>query len=182
MSKNSVYIATSLDGYIADREGGLGWLEMVSDKEGDDMGYGAFMERIDALVMGRKTFETVRSFDGPWPYDKPVYVLSRSLDRLPRVDGAELRLLNGGLDHILETIHRAGHERLYIDGGATVQHFLREDRIDELIVTRFPIILGGGTALFDNTKRPLTFEHLDTKVYLGQLVQSHYARHTNEYN
>ena len=81
--KNSVFIATSLDGYIADKNGGIDWLHSIPNPENDDMGYVEFNNEIDALVMGRTTFETVLGFDVEWPYDKPVFVLSNKLKEIP---------------------------------------------------------------------------------------------------
>ena len=81
--KNTVYIATSLDGYIADRDGKLDWLESIPNPDGNDFGYSDFMENIDALVMGRNTYEVVLGFDIPWPYTKPVFVLSNFLESIP---------------------------------------------------------------------------------------------------
>lgn len=80
--KNSVYIATSLDGYIADKNGSVDWLNNIPNPDNNDFGFAEFLENIDAIVMGRKTFQQIRSF-GLWPYSKPVYVLSSTLDRIP---------------------------------------------------------------------------------------------------
>lgn len=79
--KNSVFIATSLDGFIADKNGRIDWLHSIPNPENDDMGYVKFEEKIDALVIGRGTFETVLGFDVDWPYHKPVFVLSNKLTR-----------------------------------------------------------------------------------------------------
>lgn len=175
-SKNSVYIGTSLDGHIADKNGGLDWLDSVPNPDGEDMGYVAFMERIDALVMGRSTFEAVLNFGIEWPYTKPVYVLSRTLTEIPADLIGKVWLVNGALKDVLKEIHDNGHTRLYIDGGATVQSFLREDLIDELIITTIPVLLGGGPSLFGDLEQPQTWELLDSKVILGQITQRHYQR------
>jgi dihydrofolate reductase len=173
---NIVYIATSLDGYIADAEGGLDWLHDLPNPEQSDFGFANFMNGIDALVMGRVTFETVCGFDVDWPYNKPVFVLSRTLESVPDALTGLAEVVHGSLAKVSEKLHGRGLHRLYIDGGKTVQSFLAQDRIDELIVTRFPLLLGGGTPLFGPLTAPLAFEHLSTEVLAGALVQSHYRR------
>lgn len=153
--KNIVFIATSLDGYIAGKKGALDWLEMVPNPQQEDMGYHALMEEIDAIVMGRVTFETVCSFGGTWPYPKPVFVLSHSLQTVPEQLLGKVHLLKGKPKEILATIHSKGYKTLYIDGGSTLQHFLAEDLIDELSITTMPILLGGGFSLFGDLPEPL---------------------------
>lgn len=174
--KNSVYIATSLDGYIADRNGSIAFLDSIPNTEEDDMGYYAFMDRIDALVMGRTTFETVLGFDVDWPYQKPVFVLSNTMLQIPESHEGKAFLVKGSLKEVLEGIHQQGLTRLYIDGGSAIQGFLKEDLIDEIIITRFPHLLGGGHALFGNMPKELDFELVKTSIHLKQLVQSHYTR------
>jgi len=173
---NSVFIATSLDGYIADRNDGLDWLQSIPNPDNLDFGWSDFMDRIDALVMGRKTFEKVCSFDCDWPYTKPVFVLSNSLTSLPEEYEGKVELINGSLSGVLEAIHQKGYTRLYIDGGVTVQNFLKEDLIDEMIITLIPILLGGGAPLFGELPEHMEFEHVNTEVMLDAMVQSHYRR------
>ncbi|WP_116107356.1 dihydrofolate reductase family protein [Lewinella sp. IMCC34191] len=173
---NSVFIATSLDGYIADRHGGIDWLHATPNPNGSDLGYGVFMSGSDALVMGRNTFETVCGFDGPWPYEQPVFVLSNRLLQIPPEYADKAKLVQGPLPEVLAQLHRLGHRSLYIDGGRTIQAFLREDLIDELIVTRLPILLGGGIPLFGDLPEHLDWTHVSTRVWLDALVQSHYRR------
>ena len=146
--KNSVFIATSIDGYISDKTGGLDWLNAIPNPENDTMGYVEFMETVDALVMGRTTFETVCGFDVDWPYTKPVFVLSTTLKELPESHKGKAFLVKGTLMEILDHIHTKGFPRLYIDGGITIRNFLEADLIDEMILTTIPILLGGGSSLF----------------------------------
>jgi dihydrofolate reductase len=173
---NSIYIATSLDGYISDKNGGIAWLDSIPVPDNEDMGYMAFTNRIDALVMGRNTFETVLGFDVDWPYNKPVFVLSNTLTEIPESHKGKAYLLNGTLSEIMGQIQKKGYSRLYIDGGTTIQHFLKEDVIDEMIITIFPILLGGGARLFAELPQVLEFELVASKVYADQLVQQHYRR------
>jgi len=174
--KNTVFIARSLDGYIADKNGGLDWLNSVPNPDQLDLGYEKFIQRADAIVMGRITFDTVCSFDMEWPYSLPVFVLSNSLNSVPEELTDRVEILNGSLPEILEQIHKKGYIRLYIDGGQTVQNFLKEDLIDELIITTIPVLLGGGSPLFGELPGELAFEHVASELYLDALVQDTYRR------
>ena len=174
--KNKVFIATSLDGYIADKDGGIDWLHAIPNPDNIDMGYHAFTSHIDALVMGRSTFETVCGFDIDWPYKKPVFVLSNSMSSIPDEYKDNARLVKGTLNEILENLHQNGFIRLYIDGGKTIQSFLKEDLIDEMIITIIPTLLGGGIPLFGELANPLDFECVESKIYLGKIVQNHFVR------
>lgn len=174
--KNSVFIATSIDGYIADKNGGIDWLHSIPNPDNDDMGYVDFTSRIDALVMGRTTFETVLGFDVDWPYVKPVFVLSNTLQEIPESHQGKAFLVKGTLTEILDQIHEKGFKRLYIDGGTTIRNFLKEDLIDEMVLTTIPVVLGGGASLFTELPNELTFELIGTKTYLNQITQHHYKR------
>jgi dihydrofolate reductase len=173
---NVVFIGTSLDGYIADKDGGLDFLHSIPNPEQDDLGYLDFMNGIDALLMGRKTYETVLGFGGQWPYHKPVFVLSNTLSFLPVDLPEKIELVNGSIRQVVGEINSMGFEQLYIDGGKLIQSFLKEDMIDEIIITQVPILLGGGTSLFGDLPAHLTFELVGTKVLLNVMVQSHYKR------
>lgn len=174
--RNSVFIATSLDGFIADKKGGIAWLHSIPNPDHIDMGYSEFMTQMDALVMGRTTFETVCSFDMEWPYQVPVFVLSNTLTELPETVRGKAHLVCGTPAEILKQIHQKGFFRLYIDGGATIQGFLKEDLIDELVITIIPVLLGGGTPLFSELQAPLEFECTATIVFLDRIVQNHFRR------
>jgi dihydrofolate reductase len=173
---NRVFIATSIDGYISDENGAIDWLHSIPNPENTDMGYSEFMADIDALVIGRTTFQTVLSFDIDWPYQKPVFVLSTTLKSVPKVLEDRVFIVNGSIKEILDHIHSKGYQNLYIDGGRTIQSFLKEDLVDEMIITVIPILLGGGTSLFGELEHPLNFKCIETKVYLDQVVQNHFER------
>jgi dihydrofolate reductase len=173
---NIVFIAASLDGYIADKDGGVDWLHSIPNPENLDMGFVDLIDRIDALVMGRKTFEKVCSFDCDWPYSKPVFVLSNSMKSIPEGYKGKAETVKGSLSEILESIHQKGYIHLYIDGGVTVQSFLKEDLIDEMIITVIPILLGDGIQLFGELPKPMEFEYVKTEVFLNAIVQNHYRR------
>jgi dihydrofolate reductase len=174
--KNHVFIATSLDGFIADKNGGIDWLHSIPNPDNDDMGYAAFFAQIDALVMGRRTFETICAFDVDWPYQKPVFVLSSTMTSIPEAYEGKAFLVHGTLPEIIEQIHAKGFYRLYIDGGRTIQGFLKEDRIDEITITVIPYLLGGGVPLFAELAEKLSFECVRTTLYLKQVVQNHFLR------
>lgn len=174
--ENSVFIAKSIDGYIADKNGGIDWLNSIPNPGNDDMGYLEFNSKIDALVMGRTTFETVLGFDVDWPYDKPVFILSNKLKEIPKSHQRKAFLIKGTLTEILNQIHEKGFNRLYIDGGTTISNFLKEDLIDEMVLTTIPILLGGGSSLFSELPNELKFELIGTKTYLNQITQNHYKR------
>lgn len=175
--QNKVFIATSLDGFIAEENGGLDWLTTTPTPENTDMGYGAFTAQIDALLMGRNTFDTVCKFDGEWPYQKPVFVLSNTLTEIPEKYTKKAELVQGdNLDTVLEKLHNKGFYRLYIDGGKLIQSFLREDRIAEMIITTIPLLLGAGIRLFGDMSKPLAFDCVATHRFSEKFVQQHYQR------
>ena len=174
--RNSVFIATSLDGYIADKNNGIEWLHSIPNPDNNDMGYTEFISGIDALIMGRTTFETVIGFDVPWPYNKPVFVLSNKLKEIPESHKDKAFLVNGTLTEILEKIHQKGYQRLYIDGGTTIRNFLKENLIDEMVITTIPILLGGGSSLFTELPNEQKYELIESKTYLNQIIQNHFKR------
>lgn len=170
-----VYIATSIDGYIAQKDGGIDWLINLPNPGGSDYGYAEFFGRLDAVLMGRKTFEAVAAFP-LWPYSKPVYVLSTSLKEVPKELSGKAQLVRGGAREILDELSAKGIGTLYVDGGKTIQSFLKEDLIDEMIISRIPIVLGDGIPLFAAMPRELAFEHVKTDVYNNIVVKSSYVR------
>ncbi|HIF9196626.1 TPA: dihydrofolate reductase family protein [Photobacterium damselae] len=173
---NIVYIATSLDGYIADKNNQLDWLHDVPNPDGSDFGFAEFMDRVDALIMGRNTVDMVLSFDCEWPYSKPVYVLSNTMKTVPAGYEDKIYLVNGELPTIVEELQQKGLTTLYIDGGKTIQSFLQQDMIDELIITTIPTILGGGISLFGELDKPLKFKHIKAEQLAGCLVKNTYLR------
>lgn len=171
------YVAASIDGYIADKKQGLDWLNTVPNPSNHDFGFAEFMQTVDALIMGRNTFEMVDSFDCEWPYSKPVFVISNTLQELPEKYQNKAFLVKGEIIDIIASLKKRGLNRLYIDGGVTIQHCLKHDLIDELIITTIPVILGGGVPLFGELKKPLHFKHIKSTSYLNSIVQNHFVRH-----
>jgi len=174
--KNKVFIATSIDGYIADKNGGIDWLHSIPNPGNIDMGYGEFISKIDAHVMGRTTFETVREFDMDWPFTKPVFLLSNSMTTIPEKYEGKIDLVRGDLNEIVEAIHNKGCYNLYIDGGRTIQSFLKKDLIDEITITTIPYLLGGGIPLFADLPNKLYFECVESKIFLDKVAQNRYIR------
>lgn len=175
-TKNYVFIARSLDGFIADKDGGIDYLNSVPNPDNLDMGYNALTERIDAIVMGRNTLDVVLGFGIPWPYTKPVYVVSNTLKSLPKELHGKVELVSGTLKEILSLVHSKEHTKLYIDGGALIQSFLKEDLIDEMIITTIPVLLGGGIPLFGELPKCLMWEHVKSEVFLEAITQDTYRR------
>lgn len=173
--KNIVYIATSMDGYIATNDGGLDWLNEIGDPE-CGIGFSEFMDSIDALVMGRNTYEKVLSFGVEWPYSKKVFVLSNTVKKVdPSVEG-KAEVINGTLKEIIERLNYAGYGHLYIDGGKTIQSFLKEDLIDEMIITKVPVALGEGIPLFENNEHELRFKLVTSMGGKNGAIQYHFKR------
>lgn len=173
---NHIFIATSLDGYIADKEGSIDYLHSIPNPTGDDMGYSKFMANIDAIIMGRTTFQTICSFDIEWPYHVPVFVLSNTLTEIPEAYKGKAYLAKGPLNEVLQGINEQGFYTLYIDGGATVQSFLQEDLIDEMTITTIPVLLGGGTSLFSKLSNTLKYKCIETVLLLDTAPQSKFIR------
>jgi len=173
---NIVYIATSLDGYISSPDGKLDWLETVPNPTGDDLGFNEFMARVDAVVMGRVTFETVQGFGMGWGYPVPGIILSATQKNPPDAFAEKVQFLNASPADVVAAAAAQGFEHLYIDGGKTIQGFLREGLIDEMIITEIPIILGGGDRLFGDLVEPQQFEFVGSEVLLGQLLKKRYVR------
>ncbi|GAA5216475.1 dihydrofolate reductase family protein [Corallincola platygyrae] len=171
---NIVYIAQSLDGYIAGPNGELDWLEQIDNPTHDDFGFTEFMSQVDALIMGRNTYEKVLSF-GQWPYDKPVYVASSQLTEIPETLNGKAFIVNGSPHQMLSKLKAEGHSAFYIDGGALIQSFIREDLIDELIITTVPVILGEGIRLFGHSEKSVRLKLTSSGVLLNQLVKTHYV-------
>jgi dihydrofolate reductase len=168
----SVFIATSLDGFIARENGDLDWLP-VPEAGGEDYGYGDFMKSIDALVMGRNTYDKVLTL-GQWFYgDKRVVVLtSRPLDTKPT--GANVETMSGSPSEIIERLAASGAPRLYVDGGVTIQRFLEAGEIQRLIITQIPVLIGRGIRLFGSFDRDVSLEHVSTRSWPNGMVQSEY--------
>jgi dihydrofolate reductase len=174
-AKVSVFIATSLDGYISRPDGSIDWLEEANRHvpKGEDCGYGAFIEGIDALIMGRRTFEQALTFNR-WPYAKPVTVLTRSALHVPAPLAGKAVASSESPRALIERLSREGAKHVYVDGGLTIQSFLVAGLIDEITITVIPMLLGAGRALFGPLAEDLKLDHLSTKTYDFGFVQNRY--------
>lgn len=167
----SVFVGASVDGFIARPDGAL---DFLPEGGGEPHGYTEFMAGIDALVIGRNTFETVAAFD-EWPYgSKRVVVLSSGAVDFSRVKGGVLEHMGGEPADIVAKLAATGAEHLYIDGGITIQRFLRAGLIQRLIVTRVPVLIGAGIPLFGALPHDIRLHHVATRHYASGLVQSEY--------
>lgn len=169
----TVFVGTSLDGFIARPNGAFDFLH-GGEGAGEPHGYEEFFATVDVLVMGRNTYDVVRAFD-KWPYGKrPVTVLStRPLE--PAQPGVEVERMEGDPAAIVATLEARGVKHAYVDGGVTVQRFLRAGLINRIIVTRVPVLIGEGIPLFGPVPRDIRLTHVRTREYQGGAVQSEYA-------
>ena len=174
-TKCFVYIATSLDGFIARENGALDWLPQGETNDGEDFGYLRFFELIDTLVMGSHSYEKVLSF-GEWPCtDKKVVVLSSRNLSIPEDLEFNVEVLNLKPRDLVQHLSQQGSKHLYIDGGKTIQAFIREGLIDEMTITRVPILLGTGRPLFGPVDNDTICHHIETTAFTNGFVQSRYT-------
>jgi dihydrofolate reductase len=167
----SVFVGTSLDGFIARPNGAFDFLPADG---GEPHGYEEFIASVDAIVMGRKTFETVLAL-GAWPYgDKRVVVLSSRPVDLSAVREGVLEQMAGPPEQIVSQLAASGAHHLYIDGGITIQQFLRAGLIQRLIITRVPVLIGEGIPLFGSLPHDVRLRHMGTRHYPSGLVSSEY--------
>ena len=167
----SVFVGTSVDGFIARPNGDLDFLPPGG---GEPHGYDEFMASVDAIVIGRKTFETVLAFP-EWPYgDKRVVVLSNRPIELSAARGGVVEQMAGPPAEIVSKLAASGAHHLYVDGGITIQGFLRAGLIQRLIITRVPVLIGDGIPLFGTLPRDLRLRHVATQHYASGLVKSEY--------
>ena len=168
--KCSVFVGTSLDGFIARRDGTYDFLPTDG---GESHGYEEFFEKIDTLLIGRNTFDVVAKFPS-WPYEgKRVVVLSHR--RLELVGtGARAEQMSGEPEEIAAKLEESGAKHVYVDGGLTVQAFLRAGLIDDLTITRVPVLVGEGIPLFGQVLKDIALRHVKTQAFESGLVSSVY--------
>jgi dihydrofolate reductase len=169
--RTSVFVGTSVDGFIARPNGAF---DFLSAAEGEPHGYEEFIATVDAIVMGRNTYDTVLPFP-KWPYrEKPVFVLSsRALPPAP--DGAVVERMSGEPANILSALSARGFEHIYVDGGVTIQRFFRAGLIARLVITRVPVLIGTGIPLFGAVDADILLTHIATRNLASGAVQSEYA-------
>lgn len=176
MTTAYVFIATSLDGYIARPDGAIDWL-LQRDDASEDHGYAAFIADMEMIVMGRGTYDTVSAF-AAWPYDLPVLVLSEQLADadapVPEALTGKLRFSRLAPREVMAELAAQGVRRVYVDGGQLVQSFLRDGLIGAMVITTVPVLIGAGRPLFGALPRDVGVELVSSRSFPSGLVQSHY--------
>ena len=174
MITGHVFIATSLDGFIARQDGDIEWL-LQQDQAGEDHGYDDFIKDIDAIVMGRGTFDAVRGMD-EWFYNRPVLVLSSVLSKqeVPADLIGKVRFTDKSPQDAMAMLEKEGCRRVYVDGGQVIQSFITLGMISDMVITRVPILLGTGRSLFGNVTSDVFLAHKNTRSFPSGLVQSSY--------
>lgn len=176
VAKCCVFIATSLDGYIARSDGSIDWLNDANRAvpAGEDCGYGKFMADVDALVMGRNTFEQVLAFDS-WPYaSTPVIVMSKRSIPLPSRLPPCVSASNATPGALVASLTEQGAKKIYVDGGLTIQSFLAAGLIDDITITVIPVLLGAGRPLFGPLARDVRLVHESSIAFGFGFVQHRY--------
>lgn len=174
MITGHVFIAASLDGFIARNDGDIEWL-LSRDDPSEDHGYESFIRNIDGIIMGRGSYEKVRTFDS-WFYNKPVLVLSKQLASSPVPEELEglVRFSDLSPKAAMDMLAGEGWRRVYVDGGQVIQSFLREGLIADMVITHIPVLIGEGRPLFGPSDGDISLTHIETKAFASGLVQSHY--------
>lgn len=180
----TVFMAMSLDGFIAGLDGDVSWLDQCGVPDapmGDaaDMGFFSLMRRVDCLVLGRGTAEKLASFQlttEQWPYgDTPIYIVSNSLAAVPVALAGKASLLRGALADVVAQLEHLGHQQLYVDGGALVRSFIDAGLVQRLVITVAPVLLGQGIALFAGLTKSVKLRQLSATRYANEFVQLEYA-------
>jgi dihydrofolate reductase len=167
----SVYIATSLDGFIARRNGDIDWL--TGGEGTEDYGYAEFMSGVDMIVMGRNTYEKVLTFGG-WPYEKKVVVLSSRELVIPELLSARVEAIHLSPSDLLQRLEIRAVEHIYLDGGVTIQRFLRDGLVHEMTITTIPVLIGEGLPLFGPLEKDVKLELLASRSFPNGFVQNKY--------
>ena len=169
--RTSVFVGISLDGFLARKNDSYDFLTL---QPGEDNGYDAFMRTIDCIVLGRRTYEVVHSF-AEWPYgQRLVIVLSRTLQEIKAPFGAVCELQNAAPREVVQDLEKRGMKHAYIDGGATIQSFLREGLVQEITIGRFPVLIGEGIPLFGWLPKDVKLELLGSASFPSGAVRSEY--------
>jgi dihydrofolate reductase len=172
----AIFVGVSLDGFIARPNGDLDWLMGEGGGDSAEYGYNEFIADIDAIVMGRKTFEKVLTFD-KWYYGKKrvVVLTNHPIDlSVAQARGGLVEVMAGSPAEMVSKLAFSGARRLYVDGGITIQQFLRAGLIHRLIISRLPVLIGEGIPLFGSILRDIRLNHIATRTYPGGMVQSEY--------
>ena len=180
--KCSVYIATSVDGYIATPDGGVDWLHTSGNLEADmgseDMGFQSFMDSVDCMIMGRKCMEMISSMNitpEQWPYgDVRIVVLSNTVKEPPQNLSGKIEIYSGDIQELIIKLESSGFKHAYIDGGSTITSFINLKLIDEMTITKAPVLLGGGIPLFGKINTSVKLENAKASIFPNDFIQVKY--------
>jgi dihydrofolate reductase len=169
--KTTVFVGTSVDGFIARRNGDF---DFLPEGGGEPHGYTEFIATVDVLVIGRNTFDKVLTFE-TWPYEglRVVVLSNRTIDTAA-IRGARIERMSGPPVEIVSRLAASGAQHAYIDGGITVQQFLRAGLIQRFVITRVPVLVGQGIPLFGSLPQDVKLRHISTQTYASGLVKSEY--------
>lgn len=181
--KCSVFIATSVDGYIATKSGDVDWLEKAGKSDADmrgqaDMGFASYIADVDCMIMGRKCMEKISSFNltaEQWPYgDRRILVLSNTLTEVPDNLEGKVELYSGDIPALISQLENEGYHHAYVDGGVTITSFINLKLINEITITRAPVLLGKGKPLFGKMEKQINLKNAQAKVYANDFIQIKY--------
>ncbi len=181
--KCSVYIATSADGYIATPDGGVDWLLTAGNLEADmgseDMGFKAVMDSVDCMIMGRKCMEMISIMNltpEKWIYgDMRIVVLSNTVKEPPENLRGKIEMYSGDIKDLILQLESSGFKHAYIDGGSTITSFIKLKLIDEMIITKTPVLLGEGIPLFGKINQRVKLENAEATAYQNEFIQIKYS-------
>lgn len=181
--KCSVYIATSVDGFIAKPDGNVDWLHTAGNLEADmgteDMGFKAFMDSVDCMIMGRKCLEMISDMNltpEQWFYgDMRIVALSNTVTETPDNLRGKVEMYSGDVNTLLARLENEGFKHAYIDGGKTIQSFINLRLIDEIIITKVPVLLGEGIPLFGKTLKDIKLGKARASAFANDFVQVKYS-------
>lgn len=180
--KCSVYIATSVDGFIAKKDGSVDWLHQVGDLDAEmgehaDMGFAAYMASIDCMIMGRKCMQTIADMNlAQWPYGNTrIIVLSNTLTEVPDNMQGRIEFYRGDLHKLVALLEGEGYKHAYIDGGVTIQAFINLQLITEMTITRAPLLLGEGIPLFAKTAKQINLYNAQAIAFANGFIQEKYS-------
>lgn len=181
--KCSVYIATSVDGFIATPDGGVDWLHTAGNLDADmgaeDMGFKAFMDSVDCMIMGRKCMEMISNMNltpEQWFYgDMRIFVLSKTVQEPPENLRGKVEMYSGDIRDLVLNLENDGFKHAYVDGGSTITSFINLKLIDEMIITRAPVLLGEGIPLFGKINQSVKLENATAKAFPNDFAQVKYC-------
>jgi len=176
MKKVKLYIAESIDGFIARNDGDLDWLTEFPNPIKTDYGYSEFIKTIDTVIMGGRTYDSILSMDVAWPYkDKESYIITHRL--LQTVPEDSIKLISEDIiNEIIELKEKPGKDIWLVGGGELISLFMNNSLIDEMIITHIPVILSSGIPLFSNIKRESDWKAISNSIYDNGATQTTYTK------